>query len=60
MTDKQHTKTITNQVCAYVDRKRNVEVKLNFGLGFSAWFCKECATKLLEQGIGCEVIPNNG
>ena len=38
MTDKQDTKTITNEVCAYIDCNRNVEVKLNFGLGFSAGF----------------------
>ena len=60
MTAKQHTKSITNEVCGYVDCKRKVEVKLNFGIGFSAYFCKECATKLLEEGIGEKVIANNG
>ena len=59
MTAEQHTKSITNEVCAYVDCKRNVEVKINFALGFSAWFCKECGTKLLEQGIGAKVMTSN-
>ena len=59
-TENNHTcKPIHNPICAY--RKCNLEssVRLEFPIGFSALFCKNCANILMTDGLAILSVEKN-
>jgi hypothetical protein len=45
-------KEVENDVCGKSNCKKKSQVKISFKAGFSAWFCVECGTDIVRDGLG--------
>jgi hypothetical protein len=50
-------KEVKNPMCGFQNCDNPCGVKISFQLGFSAWFCSDCANKLIRDGLGIVVVP---
>jgi hypothetical protein len=49
-------KIVNNELCGINDCNKPADTRIYFSLGFSANFCKECATALVAKGLGIEEV----
>ncbi len=47
-------RAVKNQFCGANGCTKTGIVKIVFVIGFSAFFCKECASMLISEGLGSE------
>jgi hypothetical protein len=47
--------SVGNRICGRNGCNRDAKRKVEFGLGFSAGFCKDCANDLKRQGLTIKV-----
>jgi hypothetical protein len=43
--------SVGNRICGSNNCNREAKRKVEFGLGFSAGFCNDCADDLMRQGL---------
>jgi hypothetical protein len=47
-------RAVVNQFCGANGCTKTGITKIVFAIGFSAFFCKECASMLISEGLGSE------
>lgn len=51
--------SVGNQICGSNGCEKEANRKVEFGLGFSAGFCKDCADDLMHQGLTIRVAETS-